>query len=94
MHLKIFLVGLCGLCLMLVSAPGVAAEPDLRIVERAAAQDGEAVRALLEDGVDANTARADGVTARCSGRRIGMTSRPPTRCCALAPTSMLRTTMA
>ncbi len=63
MHLKIFLVGLCGLCLMLVSAPGVAAEPDLRIVERAAAQDGEAVRALLEDGVDANTARADGVTA-------------------------------
>lgn len=63
MSLKTFLAGACVLCLMLVSAADAAAQPDLRIVDRAAAQDGEAVRALLEEGVDANTARADGVTA-------------------------------
>ena len=64
MNLKVIrLVGLWGLCLMLISGLVRAAGPDVRIVDAAAAQDGEAVRALLKEGVDANTARPDGVTA-------------------------------
>ena len=40
-----------------------AAEPDLRLVRAAAAQDRDAVRTLLGAGADPDAARADGVTA-------------------------------
>jgi ankyrin repeat protein len=41
----------------------LAAEPDLRLVQAAADQNRQAVRALIQEGVDVNTARADGATA-------------------------------
>ena len=40
-----------------------AAQPDLRLVTAAKVQDVAAVHALLDEGVDVNAARADGVTA-------------------------------
>lgn len=40
-----------------------AAEPDLRLMTAAKSRDLTAVRALLDEGVDVNAARADGVTA-------------------------------
>ena len=40
-----------------------AGEPDLRLMTAAKSQDLTAVRALLDEGVDVNAARADGVTA-------------------------------
>ena len=46
-----------------VPAAATAAEPDLRLVGAAAEQDRAAVRALLREGVDVDSARADGVTA-------------------------------
>lgn len=49
-------------CVML-GADVSAAQPDLRLVAAAQTQDTAAVRALLDEGVDANAARADGVTA-------------------------------
>jgi ankyrin repeat protein len=51
--------------MLILLAGGVAsaAGPDLRLVEAAAQQDKPAVRALLRQGVDVNTARADGATA-------------------------------
>ena len=49
--------------LVLGVSPAAAAEPDLRLVNAAAAQDTQAVRALLHAAVAVNTARADGVTA-------------------------------
>jgi len=65
MSLKMFrMVGLWSLALLLMSGVvAQAAESDVRIVNAAAAQDGEAVRALLREGADANASRADGVTA-------------------------------
>ena len=60
---------LAAICLLAVGlmlpAPGgtAAAEPDLRLVGAAAAQDHAAVRALIREGVAIDTARADGVTA-------------------------------
>ena len=39
------------------------ASPDLRLVSAVASQDIDAVRLLLDDGVDVNSSRADGVTA-------------------------------
>ena len=49
----------------LVMAAGVAtaATQDLRLVNAAAEQDAQAVRALLDEGVDVNTPRADGAAA-------------------------------
>ena len=49
----------------LVVAAGLAtaAGQDLRLVSAAAEQDTQAVRALLDEGVDVNTPRADGATA-------------------------------
>ncbi len=53
-----------GLSLLLLAAgPAIAAGPDLRLVSAAADQDHDAVRELLDDGVDVNAARSDGVTA-------------------------------
>ena len=55
--------GMCALLLPLIVSGATAATPDLRLVDAAAAQDAGAVRGLLEEGVDVNAARADGVTA-------------------------------
>ena len=49
--------------LVWVASLATAAGQDLRLVRAAAEQDTEAVRALLDEGVDVNTARADGATA-------------------------------
>lgn len=49
-------------CLVLVGQVE-AAEPDLRLMTAARTQDLAAVRALLDEGVDVNAARVDGVTA-------------------------------
>ena len=55
-----------GLAFLLASSMAGAtaiAGQDFRIVTAAASQDGEAVHALLAEGVDVNAARADGATA-------------------------------
>ena len=52
----LFVTLLCG-------ADGLWAAADLRLVEAMQRQDGDAVRVLLADGIDVNTARADGATA-------------------------------
>ena len=57
------LVGLGVLPLLAAASLATAAGPDLRLVSAAATQDKAAVRALLKQGVDVNTARADGGTA-------------------------------
>ena len=57
------LVGVWMSPLVVVASLAVAAGPDLRLVNAAAERDGDAVRALLAEGVDVNTARPDGVTA-------------------------------
>ena len=49
---------------MLAAAAAVAAaEPDLRLVAAAARQDAAAVRVLIDEGVDVDARRSDGVTA-------------------------------
>jgi ankyrin repeat protein len=45
------------------TGPTFAAQPDLRLVDAAAAQDRGSVQSLITQGVDVNTRRADGVTA-------------------------------
>jgi len=45
------------------SVAAAAAGPDLRLVGAAAAQDSSVVRALIQEGVDVDAARADGATA-------------------------------
>ena len=49
--------------LVLAAGLATAAGQDLRLVSAAAEQDTQAVRALLDAGVDVNTPRADGATA-------------------------------
>ena len=49
--------------LVLAAGLATAAGQDLRLVSAAAEQDTQAVRALLDEGVDVNTPRADGATA-------------------------------
>jgi uncharacterized protein len=49
--------------LLSTAAAAAAADPDLRLVQAAADQDRQAVRALIAKGVDVNAARADGATA-------------------------------
>ena len=56
------LAGLWVLSLLSVAVVATAGR-DLRLVNAAAEQDKRAVRALLKEGVDVNTSRADGVTA-------------------------------
>ena len=51
------------LVLVLAAAAAQAAGTDLRLVGAAARQDWQRVRALLDEGADVNTPRADGVTA-------------------------------
>jgi len=57
------LAGLWVALLVTGASLASAAGPDLRLVNAAAEQDKAAVRALLKQGVDVNTARADGATA-------------------------------
>ena len=52
-----------GAVCLAVAATAVAQEPDLRLVTAVAEQDRAAVLALLDEGVDVNARRADGVTA-------------------------------
>ena len=54
---------LSAFVLTLSTRPAAAEGPDLRMVDAAAAQDTRLVRALLDEGADVNTPRADGVTA-------------------------------
>ena len=49
--------------LLACASLATAAVPDLRLVTAVAKQDTETVRALLDEGVDVNASRADGVTA-------------------------------
>ena len=56
-------VGMWVCPLLLWAGFTTAAGQDLRLVDAAARQDADAVRALLGDGADVNAARADGVTA-------------------------------
>ena len=56
------LAGLWAVPLLAVAGLATAAGPDLRLVNAAAEQDKVAVRTLLKQGVDANTALADGST--------------------------------
>ena len=50
---------------VVLTAPGLAsaAGPDLRLVNAVATQNAPGVRALLDEGIDVNAARADGATA-------------------------------
>jgi ankyrin repeat protein len=57
------LVGVLAVTLLSNALPTSAADRDLRIVDAAAAQERETVRALVKQGVDVNAARADGATA-------------------------------
>ena len=58
------LAGLCLILLLPVTAgSAAAAAPDLRLVEAMAVRDAALVHALLDEGIDVNTARADGATA-------------------------------
>ena len=58
---------LCGPCLVLLLLPlagaAAAGAPDLRLVDAMADRDTARVRALLDAGLDPDTARADGATA-------------------------------
>ena len=55
--------GLFTLALFLIAGVAPGGGADLRLVDAAANQNSQAVRALLGEGVDVNTPRADGVTA-------------------------------
>ena len=56
-------VTIAALLLTLAAAQAPGAAADLRLVEAAARQDWQQVRALLDNGADVNAPRADGVTA-------------------------------
>jgi ankyrin repeat protein len=56
-------VGVSAMLVLVTSALGGAAEPDLRLVNAVAEQDKTAIRALLKQGIDVNATRADGATA-------------------------------
>ena len=57
------LTGMSVCSLLLCAGLATAAPADLRLVDAVASQDADAARALLEEGVDVNAARGDGVTA-------------------------------
>ena len=57
--IPVFTVFLCFVTLGVLSA----SSSDLRLVNAAAGQDVTAIRSLLNEGIDVNQARADGVTA-------------------------------
>ena len=57
------LAGWCLLLVLVAAASVTAAEPDLRLVDAMAERNSALVRTLLDEGVDVNSARADGATA-------------------------------
>ena len=57
------LAGMWVCPLLLWAGLATAASPDLRLVDAVARQDADTARALLDEGVDVNAARADGVMA-------------------------------
>jgi len=57
------LTAVWGVPLLLCASLAPAANPDLRLVTAVARQDTQTARALLDEGVDVNASRADGVTA-------------------------------
>ena len=59
----VLVVALWAVCMLSGTADVSAAADDLRLIEAVQRQDTEAARALLDDGVDVNIARADGATA-------------------------------
>ena len=62
LHARLVGLGLLPLLLVAVGT-AAAANADLRLVNAAKARDADAVRALLDAGIDVDAARADGVTA-------------------------------
>ena len=56
-------VAACVISIVWAVSLGTAAGQDLRLVNAAAEEDGRAVRVLVGQGIDVNTARADGATA-------------------------------
>ena len=63
MHLRMKLLAGLWLVLLLSATGAGAGAPDLRVVDAMADRDTARVRALLDAGLDPNTARADGATA-------------------------------
>ena len=63
MPIDIRACGPAALVVVLLAGNATAGQPDLRLVTAAKTQDVAEVRALLDEGVDVNAARADGVTA-------------------------------
>ena len=63
MHLRMKLLAGLWLVLLLTASGATAGAPDLRVVDAMADRDTARVRALLDAGLDPNTARADGATA-------------------------------
>ena len=57
------LTGVWVFPLLLCAGLATAANPDLRLVTAVAEQDAQTARALLDEGIDVNASRADGVTA-------------------------------
>jgi ankyrin repeat protein len=62
-HSGIWKAAACLTALLTISSIGIGAEPDLRVVNAEADRDPAAVRTLLKQGVDVNSARGDGSTA-------------------------------
>ena len=63
MRSRIVLAVVVALALLLPPSVGATGSNDQQLVEAAAERDGRTVRALLSDGVDVNSSRADGTTA-------------------------------
>ena len=59
----VLVAALWAVCMLAATPSLLAAGDDLRLIEAVQRQDGEAARALLDEGVDVNIARADGATA-------------------------------
>ena len=57
------LTGIWVFPLLLCAGLATAASPDLRLVTAVAEQDAQTARALLDECIDVNASRADGVTA-------------------------------
>ena len=60
---RIRLVGLFTIAVLSIAGRAMTANSDLRLVTAAAQRNTELVRALVQEGIDVDTARADGVTA-------------------------------
>ena len=89
MHVETKLPAALWLALFLMAGGAAAAPPDLRLVDAMADRDAARVRALLDEGLDPDTARADGATALLWAAHwddTGTTVRPSSCSSAPAPT--------